>query len=234
MSKIGRTIILSLFMLATFTIAFAQDFEPTDEWPYLYKDFQPGMIKMNVGGEAIKATEVNVALDGKVHYIDEHGQNIMAADMLRVLSVQIGEDTFLNTGGKMMKVLARNENGAVIREMSLNVDEMNKSDIGYGISSSTASTQKLSSLAGDSSSLVSLPLTTLMERRERGEKLPVRQRLYIRVGMNSIPANKKGINECPCIDKNAAKAFFKANKIKWNDPSSLLMVVDFVMSQNKR
>ena len=233
MSDFEKVVMLLLFMLSGLTAAFAQDFEPTDTWPYLYRDFQTGIIKMDVGGEDIKAAGMNISLDGKIHYINEKNQKVMAADMLHVTSVKIGEDTFLNVGGKMMLLMAENGNGTVVCETSLDSDEMSKSDIGYGISSSTASTQKLSSLVGDASSFLRLPLSTLMENRKEGEKLPVRQRLYIRVGLNVIPASKRGVSDSPVVDKDAAKAFFKTNKIKWNDPMSLLTVVDFISGQNK-
>lgn len=221
---------LAVTLLLGVQLCFAQDYGPTRTWPYLYKDFQNGVIRMS-GGELVQAAMVNISLDGKVHYVDDKEQKVMAADMLKVFTARIGNEVYLNVGGKMMKLEAENENGAVVCETSVNLDELNKSDIGYGISSSTASTQKLSSLAGDSSSLVNLPLNTLMEGRENGEKLPVTRKKFIRVGLNVVPATKSEVMNSPLVDKAAAKAFLKANKIKWNDPASLLAVVDFLSGQ---
>ncbi len=225
-----RLIALAVMLLTGVRLCLAQSYEPTRTWPYLYNDFQNGVIRMS-GGTLVQAAMVNVSVDGKIHYVDEKEQKVMAADMLKVFSARIGNDVYLNAGGKMMKLLAENENGAVVCETSVNLDELNKSDIGYGISSSTASTQKLSSLAGDSSSLVNLPLNTLMEGRENGEKLPLVRKNFIRVGLNMIPATKSEVTNSPLVDKAAAKAFLKSNKVKWNDPASLLTVVDFLSGQ---
>ncbi len=221
---------IAVMLLMSVRLCFAQDYGPTRTWPYLYKDFQNGVIRMS-GGELVQAAMVNVSVDGKVHYVDDKEQKVMAADMLKVFTVRLGNDVYLNVGGKMMKLLAENENGAVVCGTSVNFDELSKSDIGYGISSSTASTQKLSSLAGDSSSLVNLPLHTLMEGRENGEKLPLMRKNYIRIGLNVIPATKTEVTNSPLVDKSAAKAFLKSNKVKWNDPASLLTVVDFLSGQ---
>ncbi len=225
-----RLMALAAMLLTGVRLCLAQSYEPTRTWPYLYNDFQNGVIRMS-GGELVQAAMVNVSVDGKIHYVDEKDQKVMAADMLKVFSARIGDDVYLNAGGKMMRLLAENGNGAVVCETSVNFDELNKSDIGYGISSSTASTRKLSSLAGDSSSLVNLPLNTLMEGRENGEKLPLMRKNLIRVGLNVIPATKSEVTNSPLVDKAAAKAFLKSNKVRWNDPSSLLTVVDFLSGQ---
>ncbi len=227
----ARFIALAVMLLLTGTrLCLAQSYEPTRTWPYLYKDFQNGVIRMS-GGELVQAAMVNISVDGKVHYVDDKEQKVMAADMLKVFTARLGNEVYLNVGGKMMKLLAENESGAVVCETSVNFDELSKSDIGYGISSSTASTQKLSSLAGDSSSLVNLPLNTLMEGRENGEKLPLARKNYIRVGLNVIPATKSEVTNSPLVDKAASKAFLKSNKVKWNDPTSLLSVADFLYGQ---
>lgn len=234
MNRVKNIVACMLITILSSAGCFAQKYEPTRTWPYLYKDFQNGAIRMSGGGDLVQAAMVNISLDGNIHYVNDNDQKVMAADMLKVFTARIGSDVYLNVGGRMMKLIAENENGAVVCETTVNLDELSKSDIGYGISSSTASTQKLSSLAGDSSSLVNLPLSTLMEGREGGERVPVLRKNYIRVGLTLIPASKKGVSESSYVDKNVAKAFFKANKIKWNDPSSLLSVVDFVAEQNKR
>lgn len=232
MGRIKNIAVVLLLVFAGMPMSFAQKVEPTSTWPYLYREFQEGVVRMN-GGDLVKAALMNVSLDGKVHYVREKDQKVMSADMLRVFTARVGDDVYVNCGGRMMKVLAENENGTVVCEYSLNAEEMGKSDIGYGISSSTASTQKLSSLAGDSSSLVNLPLSTLMEGRGSGEKLPVARRVFLRLGLNMVPASRKGVTDASFVDGAAAKAFFKSKKIKWNDPSSLLEVVDFLSANNK-
>lgn len=233
MENFRNIVVALLALLAAGGVCFAQRVEPTSTWPYLYKDFQNGVVRMS-GGELVNAAMMNISLDGKVHYVNEKDQKVMSADMLRVFTARLGDDVFLNCGGSMMKVLAENEKGAVVCGYSLNTEEMGKADIGYGISSSTASTQKLSSLSGDSSSLVNLPLSTLMEGRSGGERLPVLRSLFFRVGSTMVPATKKGVTEAWFVDKDAAKAFLKANKVKWNDETSLVKVLDFLAEQNNK
>ncbi len=210
---------------------YAQKYEPTETWPYLFTDFRVGAVTMG-NGNTVQTLKMNIAIDGKVHYINENDGKIMAADMLNIVSASFDEDIFCNVGGKMMKVLAQNSNGMVVSLIMIDTDAMGKSEIGYGISSSTASTQKLSALAGESSSLVNLPLSTIMSKREGGEKLPIRQRLFIRVGIDVIQASKKSLLDSSAVDKDTAKAFLKTAKIKWNDPVSLLAIVDFVAENN--
>ena len=233
MRDLRKFVAALLVLLAGGGVCFAQKVEPTSTWPYIYKDFRNGTVRVS-GGELVSAAMMNISLDGKIHYVNEKDQKVMSADMLDVLTARLGDDEYVNCGGRMMKVLAENGKGTVVCGYSLNTEEMSKTDIGYGISSSTASTQKLSSLSGDASSLVNLPLSTLMEGRTGGERLPVLRSLFFRVGSSMVPATKKGVTEAWFVDKDTAKAFLKANKIKWNDEASLVKVLDFLSEQNNK
>ena len=225
-----RLLTFAVMLLAGLQLCFAQKFEPTQTWPYLYRDFQNGLIITNAEDEQVSAA-VNITLGGKIHYINDKDQKVMEADILRVSSVRIADDVYVNVGGKMMRLIAVGNDGIVVCETSLNADELNKSDIGYGISSATASTMNVNSLASSGSTLVDMPLNSIMAERDSGEKLPVRQTNYFRVGINVIPATKSGVMNCGLVDGDAAKAFFKSNKIKWNDPKSLRNVVNFLSEQ---
>jgi hypothetical protein len=225
-----RLLTFAVMLLAGLQLCFAQKFEPTRTWPYLYRDFQNGLIITNTEDEQISAA-VNITLGGRVHYINEKDQKVMEADILRVASVRIADDVYANVGGRMMRLIAVGDDGIVACETALNADELNKSDIGYGISSATASTMNVNSLASAGSTFVDMPLNSIMAERDAGEKLPVKQTNYFRVGINVIPATKAAVMNCGLVDKDAAKAFFKSNKIKWNDPKSLRDVVNFLSEQ---
>lgn len=225
-----RLLTFAVMLLAGLQLCFAQKFEPTRTWPYLYRDFQNGLIVTNTEDEQISAA-VNITLGGRVHYINEKDQKVMEADILRVASVRIADDVYANVGGRMMRLIAVGDDGIVACETALNADELNKSDIGYGISSATASTMNVNSLASAGSTFVDMPLNSIMAERDAGEKLPVKQTNYFRVGINVIPATKAAVMNCGLVDKDAAKAFFKSNKIKWNDPKSLRDVVNFLSEQ---
>ena len=225
-----RLLTFAVMLLAGLQLCFAQKFEPTRTWPYLYRDFQNGLIITNTEDEQISAA-VNITLGGRVHYINEKDQKVMEADILRVASVRIADDVYANVGGRMMRLIAVGDDGIVACETALNADELNKSDIGYGISSATASTMNVNSLASAGSTFVDMPLNSIMAERDAGEKLPVKQTNYFRVGINVIPATKAAVMNCGLVDKDTAKAFFKSNKIKWNDPKSLRDVVNFLSEQ---
>ncbi len=225
-----RLLTFAVMLLAGLQLCFAQKFEPTRTWPYLYRDFQNGLIITNTEDEQISAA-VNITLGGRVHYINEKDQKVMEADILRVASVRIADDVYANVGGRMMRLIAVGDDGIVACETALNADELNKSDIGYGISSATASTMNVNSLASAGSTFVDMPLNSIMAERDAGEKLPVKQTNYFRVGINVIPATKAAVMNCGLVDKDTAKAFFKSNKIKWNDPKSLRDVVNFLSGQ---
>lgn len=227
--KKNRLMAVAALLFAGIQFCFAQKYEPTDVWPYLYNDFQNGMIRTH-GGELMQPPMMNITLDGKIHYIKADSEKILAADMKDVYTARIGNDIYLNANGKMMKVVAENDNGAVLSDTSVDTDEMGKTDIGYGISSSTASTTKLTDLGGGS--IVDLPLSTLMERRKEASVLPLEHKNYLWVNVRLIPASKRGVSEDPNIDKDAFKSFLKEHKINWHDPASLLTVVDFIAGKN--
>lgn len=95
------------------SVARAQNYEPMDTWPYLVQDFVKGDIRMT-NGNVLKSKEVNFnIIDGKLHYI-ENGV-IMSAEMVQVSSVVTESATYLNVWGRMMKVVASDEKGYVLR-----------------------------------------------------------------------------------------------------------------------
>ena len=68
-----------------------------------------------------------------------------------------------------------------------------------------------------------------MHSRDSGEELPVLEKKFILYNYGFVvPALKREVMGIPGLDKNAAAAFFKQNKIKWNNPESLTQVADFL------
>ena len=106
------------------SVARAQNYEPMDTWPYLVQDFVKGDIRMT-NGNVLKSKEVNFnIIDGKLHYI-ENGV-IMSAEMVQVSSVVTESATYLNVWGRMMKVVASDEKGYVLRSVEADKDKMAK------------------------------------------------------------------------------------------------------------
>ena len=98
---------------------------------------------------------VNVSvLNQKLYYIK--GEDIMEADMIKVFSVRVGMDIFVNVAGKLYKVLAESKGGAAVRALFLDTEQLNKASIGYGVSSSVAATQNVAGLAMDSNAGINI------------------------------------------------------------------------------
>lgn len=205
----------------------AQRFEPKDTWPFVYENFTDGALYSSTG-EKLLSAKMNVSiLNQKLYYL--RGETIMEADMVRLYAAKIGpaEDLYVNVGAKMYRVLAESDGGAALQADILDVERYNKASIGYGVTSYTASTQNVSGLAMESSAGVNI--NTAMASKEGGEPLPVLEKKYILYGRGRIvPALKREVMDIPDLDKQAAKVFFKENKIKWNQAASLTQVADFL------
>lgn len=206
---------------------FAQKYEPRDTWPFVYENFTDGSLYSSTG-DVLLSARMNVSvLNQKLYYLK--GETIMEADMVRLYAAKIGpaEDLYVNVGAKMYRVLAESEGGAALQADILDVERYNKASIGYGVTSYTASTQNVSGLAMESSAGVNI--NTAMASREGGEPLPILEKKYILYGQGRIvPALKREVMDIPDLDKQAAKEFFKENKIKWNQAASLTQVADFL------
>ena len=207
----------------------AQRFEPKDTWPFVYENFTDGALYSSTG-EKLLSAKMNVSiLNQKLYYLK--GETIMEADMVRLYAAKISsgpaEDLYVNVGAKMFRVLAESDGGAVLQADILDVERYNKASIGYGVTSYTASTQNVSGLAMESAAGVNI--NQAQASKEGGESLPVLEKKYILYGRGRIvPALKREVMDIPDLDKQAAKVFFKENKIKWNQAASLTQVADFL------
>ena len=223
-----KKILLLTFVLSFMTIPlFAQKYEPRDTWPFVYENFTDGSLYSSTGDMLLSARMNVSVLNQKLYYLK--GETIMEADMVRLYAAKIGpaEDLYVNVGAKMYRVLAESDGGAALQADILDVERYNKASIGYGVTSYTASTQNVSGLAMESSAGVNI--NTAMASREGGETLPILEKKYILYDQGRIvPALKREVMDIPDLDKQAAKEFFKENKIKWNQAASLTQVADFL------
>lgn len=225
-----KKILLLTFVLSFMTIPlFAQKYEPRDTWPFVYENFTDGSLYSSTG-DVLLSARMNVSvLNQKLYYLK--GETVMEADMVRLYAAKISsgpaEDLYVNVGAKMYRVLAESDGGAALQADILDVERYNKASIGYGVTSYTASTQNVSGLAMESAAGVNI--NQAQASKEGGEPLPVLEKKYILYGQGRIvPALKREVMDIPDLDKQAAKAFFKENKIKWNQAASLTQVADFL------
>ena len=217
-----------LFLAAMLAMIPAAAQTPSTTWPYLYDNFIPGVIYMQDGAKSEVQLNVNVRHD-RLHFIDK--EIIKDADLSRVLAVTAGDDKYIPVDGELRKVFAESDKGAVVASLLGDFAALQETGGGYGASSETASTRKLSSVEVDGQ--VNQNHMLILQEKENGAELNLITTYYLIQGKSCIKATRKDVES---VLSNAAKAnwkaWLKANKIKWKDPESLLKVVEFI-SDNK-
>ena len=151
--------------------------------------------------------------------------------MRQVQYARIGESMYVNRMGTMEQVVAEEGNYALLRSTLADLDRLSKSDIGYGVSSATASTQSINNL-GMAGATVSMELEAAIAGSKSGTVLPLRTRYDFMLGARQIEANRASVMALPGIDKAAAKNYFKLEKINWNKPESLAKVLKYLADNN--
>mgnify|MGYP003412106072 FL=1 len=224
-----------LFMCAGTLVAvaaFAQ--EPTTNWPYLYPEFKEG--ELNVRSKTEKAL-FNIHLDlGALHYVEDG--RIKEANILNATTLVIGNDVFRNVAGKMLKVLARAQGGYIVEETRATYSAVVRNDGAYGTTALNSTTTKTflyneNAINQYNGYLMTDVYKDLLAMRDDAEKLPVRKNLYIVIGMDQIPADKKSVASLSGLDKKALKAFLKSEKIDWNEIGDLVKVIDYIIANRK-
>ena len=204
--------------------AAGRDFDPKDTWAYLYENFTTGNV-YNSKGDILLTAPLNVSvIDGKLHYVKE--DKIMEADMLQVYTAVIDKDTYMNVGGKMLRILSKSEKSAVLEEVEVDMDKLSKAEIGYGITSATASVQGLHMAA--MSNYVNTTFKDANENKGLGERIPIKEHTYLLSRGTLVIAKKREVVKLPGLDRKAAEAFFKSEKIKWNNYEDLQKVADYI------
>ena len=224
-----------LFMCAGTLVAvaaFAQ--EPTTNWPYLYPEFKEG--ELNVCSKTEKAL-FNIHLDlGALHYVEDG--RIKEANILNATTLVIGNDVFRNVAGKMLKVLARAQGGYIVEETRATYSAVVRNDGAYGTTALNSTTTKTflyneNAINQYNGYLMTDVYKDLLAMRDDAEKLPVRKNLYIVIGMDQIPADKKSVASLSGLDRKALKAFLKSEKIDWNEIGDLVKVIDYIIANRK-
>lgn len=211
--------------------AFAQDESPTTNWPYLYPDFMEGEI-LRTRGKAVKSM-LNIHLNlGALHYV-ENGK-IKEANTLGIDSIVIGEDVFRNVGGKMLKVLAETEGGYVVEEARGNFTAVVRNDGAYGTTGLNSTTTKTfmyneNVINAYNGYLLTDVYADLFAMKNQAETLPVNKNMFLVIGLQQIPATKKGVAALDGMNRKAFSAFLKSEKIKWDEPEDLVKVLNYIL-----
>lgn len=220
-----RTVTAIVMLILSLGCMAAQNHKPTTTWPYLYADFQPGELKKITGAPIEGSYNIHIHL-GTLHFIEDGF--IREVSSSEIFSVKIGMDYYASVGGTMMKVLARSDNGFIAQETLADIAALNSTGGAYGSSSNSISTQALSSLEGIGGNRSNMNHMELKNSKDEGQVLPVKDKLFIVMNDAVIYAAKKDVTELYGVDKKAVNAFIKENQIKWKDPQSLIVLLDYL------
>jgi len=218
---------LSVLLLSFVLIFNLKAQECTNLWPYVYAEFQKGVLQMP--GNVKQESEFNIHVqESKLHFIDNG--IIKEAQSEQISLVKIGNDVYMNVNGQVMKVTGSEERGFVATLILGDFNNLNSASGGaYGTSSNSSAVTKLSSIEIGGKAGVTNHVK-LQQRKNKGEgmALPLKYRYYIVTKGKVYRAKKKEI--ISNLDKSESdrfKKFLKKNKIKWGNSKSLLILLDF-------
>jgi len=217
MKKILNTLALLLIAFA----AFGQ--KTTTSWPYLYSDFANGTVYMKDGKKHEQEFNIHLA-KGRLHFNDNGVIKEVKTNDIHL--VELNGELFTSLQGFVVKVIGDPQTGYVAVHTYADYQKLNESDGPYGTkldatTSYSVTPYDLTGVAGS--------YDALMRNRNDGVTLPLKNDYYIVAGGRVFNASKKGIeSNLDDAGKAAFKTFQKQNKIKWQDPQSLLLLVDFL------
>jgi hypothetical protein len=138
----------------------------------------------------------------------------------------------------MQKVLARAQGGYIVEETRATYSAVVRNDGAYGTTALNSTTTKTflynqNAINQYNGYLMTDVYKDLLAMRDDAEKLPVRKSLYMIIGMEQVPAEKKAVAGLEGLDKKAFKDFLKSEKIDWNELGDLVKVMDFITANRK-
>ena len=195
--------LIAALLLASASWLGAQPYTTT--WPYLYSDFQDGVIYMTGGQKIYHKLNVHL-MKGRLHYLDNDVVKEAFAGDIFYAEIGPDSDKFMVVNGDMMKVVAEQPGGFVADHITGDFDALLTGTGAYGMQANTEAIQSYSSLEFD-----------------------LRHQLYIVTSGKVCRAVRKDVEAL--LDKTQKalfKSYLKEHKVKWKDPQSLLQVVTFL------
>ena len=221
-----RKLVLTLAWLASVITVSAAKYEPNTRWPYLYQDFTKGVVFFE-GNQKSSQMDLNIHLMGNVlHYIGQDGK-IYKNDDQKVTRVEIGDDAYIFSDHKLVKILANEGTNLLVMLTKANFDALQQSSGAYGASLNSSATRDLSSL--DLGGLDTPELGKMLQEKNDGRTIPMVQQYFFIIGGQQIEATKKGVEKFVGEAKaDALKQFLKEKKTKWKDELSLAQLLQFL------
>lgn len=224
-----KKFIIATIIACMATMGYAREYEPTEGWPYIFEDFVEGIVYYDNG--KAESAQLNVHLLSNVlHFTD--GENIMVVkDAARIDSVVCGNIKFLRRANNYVWQLHATPRIVIGQTNECEVNYINDGGGAYGISTTSASTQNVSSFS-DHGNMAALRYREMKEDHMNTRALHITQQIIFIIDDRQIcNANKRGVNDI--LDKEQKKLFkefLKENKIKWKELDSLTLVAEFLES----
>lgn len=215
------------FIIVLYSTIASQAQDVTTMWPYIYPDFKEGTVFFK-DHKSLKAP-LNVHLvNSTLHYLENNKIKEAASDDIK--SVLIGEDQYYVSNNHLMHVLSGDSTSFIAELVEADFSALKESGGAYGSSSNVQATRKVTSMDVGGVSIVNH--MELKEKKDAGSLLPLTRKYFIIVAGKEYPATRKGIESQLAKDRQEAfKLFVKQNKIKWKQPDSLALLLNFFKIQ---
>lgn len=209
------------------TVSTALAYTPTTKWPYLYENFQEGVVFFSQG-EKTSHLKLNIHLqNATLHHLD--GDNIIQVNPSRITKVEIGNDTFIYMNGVLVQVIKSENDHMLVKLVKADFKALTKGGTGaYGMTTEVSATDDLSSFRLGEGSTTNLNYSQMKLEQSDGKELPLIKEYYFILGDKIIEATRKDVTKSLTEAGQAQlKAFIKQHKIKWKDESGLIKLLDF-------
>lgn len=221
----------SLLALSSIS-AFSQKFTPTDKWPYVYEEFQKATL-INVDGKGDQEALVNICVaDNHIHYVRAKDEVILDMLSRNLKDIIIQDKEYTVVGSQVLEKVLENENGSILKGKMINYDEMNKVDIGYGISTNNYSASNLDMTQVLIPGSLNQRVRNALEAREYEQSLVVDDVLYLYDGEQLVKATKSDFINA--YGKSETASFLKQNKIKWGQPESMIKAIEYMKNNRMK
>jgi hypothetical protein len=199
----------------------AQDI--TSMWPYAYPEFINGTVYF--ADSTTLQAPVNVHLQkSRLHYL-ERGV-IKEAKTADIVLVDVGADKYYVRRNELLRVLAGNAQVFLAALTLADFNAIVETGGAYGSSSNVQATRKLSSVEIGGINITNH--VELKSKKDAGILLSVNVKYFFVTREEVYPANRKGIaGKLPDGRKEAFNSFIKQHKIKWSNPESLKVLLEF-------
>ena len=222
-----KILFTAMFICATIA-GYTQEYEPTEGWPYLFKDFKEAIVYFNDGKAESASVNVHLAYN-QLQFTDQ--DNIMVVrDANKIDSVVCEDKTVLiNRGNKYVQVTYKTQYVVIGTTSECDFNSLSDGGGAYGSPTTTASTQNIASFS-DHGNMAVLRYRETVENKYNTRTLPTINRTVLVVNDRAIcHASKRGVNELlTSQQKKEFNKFLKENKIKWKSIDSLIKVAQFL------